>query len=175
MNHGTFIIHTTIRAALICYALTLLLLLMGFGSPRCRHLIRGLWTAGCVAFVAHVAAAFQYEHHWSNTAAIRSTAEQTKALMGWAFGEGLYFSYLFMLLWMLDVVWYWVSPRTYEARSRWIQVGLHCYLFFIAFNGAVIFESGVTRSVGIVVTIVLLGVLLFVRRTRSTGTHISQN
>jgi len=175
MNHGTFIIHAIIRAALICYALTVLLLLMGFGSPRWRHLIRGLWTAGCVAFVAHVAAAFQYEHHWSNAAAIRSTAEQTKALIGWAFGEGLYFSYLFMLLWMLDVLWYWVSPRTYEARSSWIQVSLHCYLFFIAFNGAVIFESGVTRPAGIVVTVLLLGVLLLGRPTQSPEKQIAKN
>lgn len=175
MGHGTLIIHTTIRAALVCYALTVLLLLMGCRGPRWRHLIRGLWTAGCLTFVAHVVAAFQYEHHWSNTAAIRSTAEQTKALIGWAFGEGLYFSYLFMGLWMLDVVWYWGSPRTFEARPRWIQISLHCYLFFIAFNGAVIFESGVTRPAGIVVTLLLFVVLLFARRTPGAGRSIAQN
>ncbi len=171
MGHGLFIIHTTVRAALVCYALTVLLLLMGI---RKRQLVRGLWTAGCLAFVAHVAAAFQFEHHWSHSAAIRSTAEQTQALIGWAFGEGLYFSYLFMLLWILDVAWYWMSPRTYESRPRWMQLALHCYLFFIAFNGAVIFESGVTRPTGIIVTLVLFSVLLFARRRTRTDRQLTE-
>ena len=171
MGPGLHIIHWTVRIALLCYAATVLLLLMGFRGSAWRGSLRGLWTAGCVAFVAHVAAAFHYAHHWSHAEAIQSTAQQTRDLIGWAFGEGLYFSYLFMILWIADVFWHWLAPTGYEQRPRWMQLSLHLYLFLIAFNGAVIFESGVTRPAGIAVTLLMAAVLRTRRRNaaRPTG------
>jgi hypothetical protein len=37
---------------------------------------------------------------------------------------------------------------------------LHSYLFFIAFNGAVVFEAGVTRPAGIVASLVITALLI---------------
>ncbi|MEI7702468.1 MAG: hypothetical protein WCK86_21930 [Planctomycetia bacterium] len=152
MGQGSFLISATVRLALLCYAACVTLQLMNCHGARWRFVLRGLWTTGALLFVAHVLAAFHFAHHWNHQAAIQSTAEQTKELIGWAFGEGLYFSYLFVLLWLADVVWYWVSPVSYESRSLRVKLLLHGYLFFIAFNGAVVFESGVTRPVGVLLS-----------------------
>lgn len=150
----------TVRIALVCYAIVVGHLLTGRRRLDRRTLLRGLWTIGCVAFILHVLAAFHYTHHWSHRAAILSTAEQTQQLLGWAFGEGLYFSYLFLLLWTADVLWWWLRPEHYESRSIWLECGIHGYLFFIAFNGAVIFESGVTRSGGIAAAAIFVAILM---------------
>jgi hypothetical protein len=46
-------------------------------------------------------------------------------------------------------------------------MALHAWLFFIAFNGAVIFEAGPTRPAGILVT--LLFAVLAARRLRQAN------
>ena len=150
MPDGNPVTLMTVRVTLMCYAIVLTLLLAGCRGARWRRVLRTIWTIGCLAFVAHVAAAFHYTHHWSHADAIRSTAQQTKALMGWAFGEGLYFSYIFLLLWIADAAFWWLRPDRYESRPNWMNYAIHGYLFFIAFNGAIVFESGVTRPAGIV-------------------------
>ena len=91
--------------------------------------------------------------------AIESTARQTQKLIGSEFGEGLYFNSLFLLVWIADVLFWWLRPERYETRPAWVEYGIHGFLFFIAINGAVIFESGVTR-IGGIVTIVIFAVIL---------------
>jgi hypothetical protein len=160
MRSGAFLISASVRLALLCYASCLILLLWNGRSRTLNAVTRTLWTAGALLFVVHVAAALHFTHQWDHQAAIRSTAEQTKELLGWAFGEGLYFSYLFVLLWLIDLVWVWFLPAAREQRSPWIHRLLHCYLFFIAFNGAVVFEAGVTRPAGIVASLVITALLI---------------
>ena len=150
----------TIRIALLCYAIVVGLLLAGCRGKRFRHWLRPLWTLACASFICHVISAFHFSHHWSHQDAIQNTAKQTQELLGWAFGEGLYFSYLFLVLWAADVLFWWIRPDRYEYRSAWIVYGLHAYLFFIAFNGAVIFESGVTRIGGIAATAIFAAIIL---------------
>jgi hypothetical protein len=82
-------------------------------------------------------------------------------LIHWRFGEGIYFSYLFTLLWLADVVWWWWRPQTYNQRPAMLVWGLIAYLCFIAVNGAIVFEAGVTRPVGIVVCVGLSGLLVY--------------
>ena len=150
----------TVRIALVCYAIVVGFLLAGCRSRRWRNLMRPLWTIGCIAIVAHVVAAFHYTHHWSQQDAIQSTARKTEQLIGWAFGEGLYFNYLFLLVWIADVLFWWLRPERYETRPAWVEYGIHGYLLFIAFNGAIIFESGVTRIGGIVAIVIFAVILL---------------
>ena len=119
-----------------------------------------MWTIGCVAMLAHVVAAFHYTHRWSQMDAIESTAKKTEHLIGIAFGEGLYFNYLFLLVWIADVLFWWQRPERYETRPVWLKYGIHGYLFFIAFNGAVIFESGVTRVGGSVAIVIFAAILV---------------
>lgn len=150
----------TVRIALVCYAIEVGLLLAGCRGPRWRILLRPLWTIGCLAIVAHVIAAFHYSHRWSHDDAIRSTAKQTEQLVGWAFGAGLYFNYLFLLIWIADVLYWWLRPERCESRPVWLEYGIHGYLFFIAVNGAVIFESGVTRIPGVLAIVIFAAILV---------------
>jgi hypothetical protein len=159
-----FVVSWTVRLALICYTAATVLSLLRPVADQQRRLVRLLWTAGALLFIAHVAAAFHYKHHWSHAEAVQSTAAQTEQLIGLAFGEGLWFSYLFVLLWTVDAAWSWIHPDSWQNRKPAITLALHAWLFFIAFNGAVIFESGPTRPAGILVT-ALLAVLAW-RRLR---------
>lgn len=157
---GPLITHWTIRIALACLVVCVAVSLRRgkWGESRWE---RWVWTAGVLFFVAHIAAAFHFYHEWSHQRAFESTAKQTEELLGLRFGEGIYFSYLFTLLWIGDVAWWWLSPHSYRQRPAWLVGGLIAYLFFIAVNGAIVFEDGVTRPVGIVVCMALGGLLAY--------------
>jgi hypothetical protein len=162
MSAGATLISASVRLALLCYAATVAGRMLGFRGQR----LRCLWTVGCLLFIVHVAAAFHYVHNWSHQAAIRTTAAETRQLLGVAFGEGLWFSYAFVLLWLADAIWWWSSANSYLRRPRWLNLGLHGYLLFIAFNGAVVFEAGPTRLFGLLITTVLLLIVALRFRSR---------
>jgi hypothetical protein len=138
---------TTIHLALLCLA-------GRYWSDLQPTLIawekkRAIWSLGCVAFLCHVWSAFHFHHQWSHASAFQVTAERTYEMLGFRFGEGIYFSYLFMCLWMFDVAWMWLAPLAYMrgvGLYAWIVLG---FMLFIAFNGAIVFEAGVTRWLGL--------------------------
>jgi len=143
----------TIRLALTCYVAYLAGWLVwptrGKLFAPWPLIARWIWTIGCLLFVVHVACAFHFYHNWSHAAAFEKTAAETEQLLGVRFGEGIYFSYLFTLLWVADVAWSWLRPSSMAPNTNRLQITLHAYLFFIAFNGAIVFESGPTRWAGI--------------------------
>jgi hypothetical protein len=167
MSVGPLLISSTVRIALLCYAAATLINLVQPATVHRLRIVRPLWTAGAMLFVAHVAAAFHFEHHWSHAEAVQSTAFQTEQLIGVAFGQGLWFSYLFVLLWSADAAWSWIQPSAWLNRRPTITLALHAWLFFIAFNGAVIFEAGPTRPAGILVTALFAGLALHRLRGRT--------
>jgi hypothetical protein len=67
---------------------------------------------------------------------------------------------VFLLVWTADVLLWWINPERYETRPTWLDRGIHGFLFFIAFNGAVVFESGVTRIGGIVAIVIFALIVL---------------
>ena len=143
----------SIRCALLCYAAVLANDVGIWQGSRTGR--RRLWTLGCGLFLVHTLAAFAV-HDWRHAAALRHTAERTEALVGWRFGGGLYFNYLFALLWLGDVCWSWIAAATYvRRRPRWTCL-LHVYMGFIAVNGAILFAAGPTRPIGFVVVALLL-------------------
>jgi small-conductance mechanosensitive channel len=105
--------------------------------------VRWCWTWAAICYLAHVAAAFHFFYHWSDHAAY----EQTRQTSG--IGEGLYVSYLFTAIWAADVLWWWLTPAAYAARSKWITRGVHAFMAFIIFNGIVVYVTGVIRIGGI--------------------------
>lgn len=138
----------TVRLSLGCYVVALALLLGGRDSRRSRRdaIARGTWTLGCGLLLVHVAAAFHFFHDWRHADAYRETARQTEELLGWNWGGGLWFNYIFALLWAADAAWWhWAGDQRYRHRGRWIALPLHAYLAFIAFNATVVFETGATR------------------------------
>ncbi|MFT7643448.1 MAG: hypothetical protein ACI9G1_005213 [Pirellulaceae bacterium] len=180
MLTGDLLIRWTIRIAMLLYALTICGQLATVRLPATSNswrTSRWLWTLGSLVFLSHVIAAFHFHHHWNHAHAIAETAEETRATIGWAFGEGIYFSYLFTLLWLADVAWWWLSAISYRSRPLWISLTIHIYLFFIAINGTVVFESGVVRTGGIVVSVVfaLLVARCLAIKTSNTESKLSES
>ena len=151
---GELLTQWTIRLALALYVAWLAGWL-SLRSPRWPSVARWIWTAACGLFLVHVACAFHFYHGWSHAAAWEDTARQTEAMLGAAFGEGIYFSYAFMALWVLDVIWSWIA--TTPHRTAWPRLLVHAFLFFIAFNGAIVFEAGPTRWAGLAACLLLAG------------------
>lgn len=117
---------------------------------------RGLWSVGWLLLLAHVACAFHFVHHWQHASAVAATARQTAELVGWEFGGGVYFNYAFALLWTARRLVVGPCGELYAASliscDRAAQLPL-----FIAFNGAIIFENGPTRWVGLLFIAALIG------------------
>ena len=151
MDAGVAITAWTIRLAMLGYFAALLLMLLQRPQPA-----RWLWTLGCGIFLLHVAAAFHFYHDWSHADAVAETARQTHELLGVVFGAGVWFNYLFALVWVTDVAWWWISPTARRRRPRWVAALIHGYMLLIAFNGVVVFESGPVRWWGVIASAILL-------------------
>lgn len=149
MTTGELLTRWTIRVALACYVLCCAVLLSARGRRDWRAAARLLWTWALAAYLAHVACAFEFYHHWSHAAAYRHTAERTAALLGIRWGGGLYVNYLLMLVWLADAVWWWLRPAGYLARPRAVPRAVHSFVAFMAFNATVVFGAGAIRWAGI--------------------------
>jgi len=118
--------------------------------------------------ILHICAAFAYVHSWSHEAAVEATAAETLAVTGSSFGGGVWFNYVFLVLWVADAIWWWLDERGYLARSRWIDAAVYGFLIFIAFQATVVFESGLVRWGGVVASVLLIfaGFVRTVRNVR---------
>jgi hypothetical protein len=155
MDVGDFLIRWSVRIALALYVLALLLRI-----ARRNRSARFLWTAGCLAFLVHVVAAFHFAHHWSHAAAYAETARQTAEVVGLDWGGGIYFNYLLSLIWMIDVLWWSWCPKSYLTRSRWIEWFVQGFMAFIWLNATVVFGHGAIRWVGLIgIAIVIIATL----------------
>jgi hypothetical protein len=141
----------TIRLSLLLYVAGILSLLLDREGPA-----RALWTAGVLSYLAHAVSAFHRVHGWSHEKAVLETARQTEELLGVSSGAGLYFNYLFTLVWTADALWWWIDPDGYRRRPRWTTFSVHLFLAFMFFNGAVVFADGFSRWVGLASTPPLL-------------------
>ena len=65
---------------------------------------RRCWMAAWVLCLIHVTCAYHFQHHWSQTAAQRHTAELTQRVTGLYWSGGLYINYAFLVWWGLDVL-----------------------------------------------------------------------
>lgn len=126
------------------------------------------WTIGCAAMLAHFVFAFHFYHGWSHTAAYVDTARQTAEVIGSNWGGGLFINYAVAMLWIVDVTWWWLAGlNAYRRRSSWITLGWHSFLIFIIFNATVVFKDGLTRWIGLLVSLTLLLSWVFINRQRS--------
>lgn len=111
--------------------------------------------AGCGLFLAHVALAFHYFHHWSHAVAYADTARQTLEFTGWNSGSGLFVNYLLAAVWLSEVIWWRASPVTFAARPAWITWSVRAFFLFMIFNGAFVFVHNPARWFGLLLCIVL--------------------
>jgi hypothetical protein len=125
------------RASAVSYAVAVLIAVSnGETTGRNFRRWRAAWSAACLLLIIHVAAAFHFEHAWSHSAALNHTAQQTARVTSINRGEGLYFNYVFLILWLLDVAILWTAagqPSTTLRRSTEVA----CVFMF--FNATVVF------------------------------------
>jgi hypothetical protein len=112
----------------------------------------------------HVVCAFEYYHHWSHAVAYSSTARQTAETVGLDWGGGLYANYAFTVVWVGDVVWWWVGVESYQTRERWIESTVQGFLGFIAFNATVVFATGFSRWLGVAGCLLLAAIAISRRK-----------
>lgn len=127
-----------------------------------------LWATGCVALAVHTWAAFAFVHHWSHASAVQETARQTGQMLGWEFGNGIWFSYALLVVWTLDVIWSARHPLGPQLVPTGLQAVVHGYIFFIVLNGVVTFQHGWYRWTGAGLLVMMVwGVWQGVRHRRS--------
>ena len=161
MPFGELVTRWTIRAALVCCGVSAVEILRDRQSPR-RRQPRLWWTAGLVLYLIHVAAAFQFVHHWSHAAAYHHTAQETYNMTGIDWGGGLYFNYAFTLAWIVDVVSLWTQASLHTTRPHPLRLAWYTFFIFIVINAAIIFETGSVRWISLA-TLIILGTWAFVR------------
>jgi hypothetical protein len=158
------LIRWTVRLAMALYVLALAVRALAHRDPSRLRLARVAWTVGCIAFLAHVACAFHFVHHWSHAAAYEDTARKTEAFVGWAWGGGLYLNYAFTILWPADVVFWWCNLDRSRVPAA-LDYGLQGFMAFMAFNATVVFATGPVRWLGLAACL-LIPLLYGLNRSR---------
>jgi hypothetical protein len=148
MGWGEMLTRGLAQLAAACYLLRVLADIGRSQSPSLNRGKRWLWTLGCLALWLHVAAAFEFFHHWSHAEAVRQTAEQTRELTGWAWGGGVYINYAFAVFWLLDVAQWWRRGGESEPRPKRSYWAMHAVFGFMMFNATVVFGPTYWRYVG---------------------------
>jgi len=156
---GDDLTRNTIRLSLLYYAIALSLMLFlrqadWTATTGRGQLARCCWTLAWAALLVHLAMALHHVDHWSHAASIERARQRT------GFGEGVYVSYLFTLLWSADVSWWWLRPRRYPTRPLCVDVASHAFMLFIVFNATVVFESGLIRWAGATLFVGLAALVL---------------
>jgi hypothetical protein len=134
-------------------------------TERTERVRRALWSLACLLTWVHVGFAFAVHHRWSHAAAYAHTARQTLEIVGIDWGGGLYFNYLFLLVWSLDALWWHLWPASYRAHTKSWRIGVHAYLAFIAVNATVVFAAGPVRYAGIAAVVLLIAIAVCSKRT----------
>lgn len=156
MDYGKWLTRGTVWLALSLYVAAEIVR-STTNETRSAVIGRTLNSLGFAAFLAHVALAFHFYHHWSHAAAYADTARQTKHYFGLDWGGGLFFNYLFLLFWAGQAVSSWTSavevPRKIGPLG-WLMRG---FVLLMTLNGAVIFAHGTVRWFGLLLNLILIG------------------
>lgn len=107
-------------------------------------LARLVWMLGAAMHVVHVLFAFWLAHGWSHGHAFRRVEE-----VG-GYGEGIFVSHAFALVWLADALWWCVNPEGYARRPSWVRLTAHGFLAFVVFNSTVVFGPPATQLVSAV-------------------------
>lgn len=170
MNGGEILTRATIWITIVAYAAGTTAFALSRRRVEWDSTARLLWTLACIALLAHVASAFYFYHGWSHEAAYRDTARQTDEAVGINSGGGLYVNYALLILWIVDVIWWWSAGlEAYRSRATIISVAWHGFLIFIVFNATVVFGYGFVRWAGLFMCLSLCLVWLFSRQQRTVS------
>lgn len=149
----------TIRGALICMFFCFAIRL----SKRtldgtALDLVKSTWLIGSLLSLLHALATMGFHHQFQHDLALEDTARQTELAIGIPVGIGIYFNYLFVAVWLVDAMWLNGFQKSYLERSRFISFVVNGFLAFIAINGAIVFESGPVRWIGLAAFLILAAI-----------------
>ena len=168
MTAGEFLTRGTIWVAIVSYTIGSIVFSIARGRADFDRRTRLAWTFGCAALVAHFICAFNFYHAWSHESAYVETARQTAEVIKINWGGGLFINYALALLWITDVAWWWFAGvNSYRRRPWWLTLIWHTFLIFIIFNATVVFKDGVTRWIGLLVSLTLVLSWVSINRQRS--------
>ena len=113
---------------------TIWLALAGFvvgEAGKTRHFRTGVsprwawpvWCAGLVACAIHIAIAMAHVHGWSHASAVMETARQTEAVYGVSWGGGVFVNYLFVAVWLGELVWWRVASAALFRPAGLVRLG----------------------------------------------------
>ena len=151
---GESLIRSTAGLFVACYVGRLLMDSAGSQKSSSRHAARLVWSLGCLIFWLHVLSAFQFLHGWSLAAAYEHVRQRTLLETGWNSGIGLYFNFLFGLLWLADVLLWW-SWNNWPAN----RIAFWCIQSVFAFmmiQATVFFGPDYWKAVFVAVLVLLL-------------------
>jgi hypothetical protein len=171
MKPSDLLIAWTIRLSMLLLFVVFALQMQRPSGQSMGRWLKYLWTAGFVMCALHFLAAFHYVHGWSHSAAYLATAEDTRKNLGFAYGAGVYFNYLFLVVWGADICWTWRSDQKSTRSTPWIILAGRWYLLFIAFNGVVVFKSGWLRTLGAISMFLLIGIAI---RNRKSSVNVDR-
>lgn len=162
---GELATRVTIWLALAGYLAGPISALLGRAHPGWQRRARILYSFGLGFFLAHVALAFHVYYGWSHRVAYFETARQTLEATGRDSGSGIYLNYLFTLLWSFDVADWWRRGAVgFRRRPPWVDLALHGFFLFMAFNATVVFETGPVRWAGVAASVLLFALAAGRRR-----------
>ena len=158
VDYGPFLTRGTVWLALTLYVAAEVIRSRSGVTGAKLMAARTLNSLGCVLFLGHVACAFHFYHHWSHTSAYAETARQTKEYFGLNWGGGLYFNYLFLLLWLGQAIRSWtISAYNWShEKPGMCGWGIRGFVLLMIVNGAVIFAHGPIRWFGLFLSLVLV-------------------
>ncbi len=122
-----------------------------------------LWACGASVFLGHVAAAFEFLHGWSHTAACAHTARRTAALTGLDWGGGIFLNYALTVWWPADAIAVCVAAHRCRPRPRWYSRTTDLFFGFMLLNATVVFGS----RWWLAVAAAWLAAVIVIRRRRS--------
>ncbi len=156
MTDGQTLSIWSIRISLALFFIFAALALSGWMRGKKWRWMRLLWTLAVIAYGVHVITAFAFFHDWSHARAVEHTAAITEKYIGMRWGGGLYFNHLFSVVCLVETLWWWASPRSYEWRTWWLGAMVYAYLIFIIVNASIVFVSGPMRWISAVATAALV-------------------
>ena len=142
------------------------LILEAFGKSKIDRSLATSWFIGAVLSLCHSAGALATFHQGSQSLAFQATEEQTKELLGIQIGAGLFVNYAFVLVWIADACIRLFIPARYCQFPAAYALSVQSFLVFIAINGAIVFQQGWTRWIGILCVVSWLIVIAYQRSRR---------
>ena len=167
METGEFLTRATIWITIVAYAVGSVIFALSRGRSRWDSATRLIWTIAVASLIAHFICAYQFYHHWSHDSAYIDTARQTEAVTGLNWGGGLFINYAFIILWTIDVSWWWLRGLSSYRMRPWPVVAVwHGFLIFILFNATVVFKDGVVRWAGLGICVTLFVAWIVIAKDR---------